>query len=108
MGLKDRVISTGAEKVIGYFLDGIGKIQELSIDSKERTIRLSMLLKGETEPVDALINGYEIISRDDKTFMKINTLSSSRSWAEAAFNRYMKGQLIEIPGKYASMVSALL
>ncbi|MGE5680171.1 MAG: hypothetical protein ACM34K_04755 [Bacillota bacterium] len=108
MGLKDKIVSTGIEKLFNSFLSDIGEISAFSIDSKHKAIKLTVALRGETEPLELLIKQYEILGQNDRQYFIIRSLSTSRQWIDIAFNKYLKDLKIEIPAKYDFIVRRAL
>jgi hypothetical protein len=41
MGIKDRLVSKGAEKIVNMLFEDMGKVSGLSIDSRNKAIKLN-------------------------------------------------------------------
>ena len=61
---KDKALSKALEALGQRYAGKFGKIMELKLDSANREIHLTILLKGESEPVIIHVKGYEIIAED--------------------------------------------
>ncbi|MGE5399561.1 MAG: hypothetical protein ACM3S2_04100 [Ignavibacteriales bacterium] len=108
MGIKDKLVSKGAEKFINIMLEGIGSLSGLSIDSKNKAIQLIVALRGETEPVKVTIKEYEITNKNNTNYIIIHRLDASREWMNAAFEKYMKDRKFEIPSQYDFIIRQTL
>jgi hypothetical protein len=56
-----------------------GEMLKLEIDSKQKTISLEILPKGETTPIQVRIGNYEIIEGDEGG-LKLGDIQTSREW----------------------------
>lgn len=108
MGIKDKLVSKGAEKVINSLFEDIGKISDLAIDSKNKAIRLVVDLKGETRPLSLDIREYEILEEGSHYFIIVHRFSSSRDWMNTAFEKFFKGMKLPIPDKYGFVIKQTL
>ncbi|HEX2866080.1 MAG TPA: hypothetical protein VHO03_03510 [Ignavibacteriales bacterium] len=108
MGIKDRLVSKGAEKVINNLFEDIGKISDLAIDSRNKAIRLTVDLKGETRPLSVDIREYEVLEEGSHYYMIIHRFSSSREWMTTAFEKFFKGMKLPIPDKYGFLIKQTL
>lgn len=108
MGIKDKLVSKGAETVINKLFEDIGKVSKLSIDSKNRAIRLVVDLKGETEPLSLNIMEYEILEEGSRFYIVIHKLQASREWMNTTFDRFFKGMKLPVPEKYSFVIKQTL
>ncbi|MGE5431663.1 MAG: hypothetical protein ACM3QX_11350 [Syntrophomonadaceae bacterium] len=108
MGIKDRLISKGAEKVVNTLFEDMGKVSGLSIDSRNKAMKLNLDLKGETAPLSINIMEYEILEEASNFYIIINKLKASREWMNIAFERFFKGMKIPIPDKYSFVIKQAL
>lgn len=108
MGIKDRLVSMGAEKVINSLFEDIGKISDLAIDSRNKAIKLVVDLKGETHPLSLDIREYEILEEGSHYFIVVHRLNTSREWMNVAFERFIKGMKLPVPDKYGFLISQAL
>lgn len=108
MGIKDTLVSKGAEKVVNTLLEDMGRVSGLSIDSKNKAIKLVVDLKGESQPVNINIMEYEIHEERSRNYITIHKLHASREWMNIAFDKYLKGKKIEIPDKYNFIIRQTL
>lgn len=80
--------------VLSEKLADIGRISDLGLDSG--AIRLSLLLRGEKEPVDVDIESYSLNERDGKYFATLEHVSVSREWLDALAGKALVGREFEL------------
>jgi hypothetical protein len=104
---KDKAISLALEKLAQRYAERFGKVMNLKIDSKSREIRLEILLKGETEPVEIHVKHYEIISEEGRHFILAHDIDVSRQWMKALADEYIRAKPFEVPAKYMKMLEII-
>ena len=77
---------------------------ELSIDTKEKRIRLRLDLIGEKEPIEVEILRYNLKTKGETTHITIEEATASREWLTAALREFVVGQDIAIPAKAAALL----
>ncbi len=91
-----------------HYLAGIGRILELRIDPRMRSIRLLVDLAGEERPVELHITQYTLICREGTRLITADRFQCSRPWLEAVLNRYVAGREWMIPDRMADLVEDVL
>ena len=69
----------------------------LQIDSANKKATLDLELKGETQPLRVTIDRYELTTQEDKTFLEIKELATSREWINVLVGEFLKGKKFEVP-----------
>ena len=85
----------------------IGKMTELSIDTKKKRVRVRLELLGETEPIDVEILRYSLKTKGETTHITIEEATSSREWLTVALREFVVGQDLAIPAKAAVILKLL-
>ena len=80
---------------------------ELSIDTKNKRVRVRLELLGEKEPIDVEILRYCLKEKGETTYITIEDATSSREWLTVAIHQFVVGQDLEIPGKAAAVLKLL-
>ena len=75
---------------------------ELSIDTKNKRVRLRLELLGEQEPIDIDILRY------GTTYITIEEVQSSREWLTSALREFVVGEDLVIPGKAGAVLKLLV
>ena len=108
LAARDAGTSFVVERAIAHRLQPYGRMLNLSIDSKTKRIRLEILLKGETEPVQITIDEYQITSSGGADFLLIKQASASREWINALLQDFAIDRKLPLPDKYRNMVKSVL
>lgn len=106
---KDTLVSTFGKIFANHFaFHDFGQMTQFSIDSTAKTFHVQLDLKGEAVPIE--IDGkYRIENAAGKTFLIIESASTSREWMTQAVNRVLtpEQRRVELPEKAATMANLL-
>jgi len=80
---------------------------ELSIDTKNKRVRVRLELLGETEPIDVEILRYSLKAKGEATYITIEEATSSREWLTVALREFIVGQDLAIPAKAGAVLKLL-
>lgn len=106
-GSKDAALSVAARTFINNRFSKIGQMTELSVDTKKRTIRVRLELKGEDEPIDIHVKKYSLERRSAGATLTIVDAVASREWLTEALNEFVIGQRFAIPDRAAAILKLL-
>ena len=95
-------------KTLNHKLKGIGRMLNLKIDPKTKSIDLSVLLIGEPEQLEISIKSYELIKKNDKNMIKLGDVETSKTWLNIIIDEFVKGNEVEIPPKIANLLKLIL
>lgn len=95
--VKDLLTGRAARAAIQRRLKPIGKMLNLAIDSKKKTIRAEIHLKGEESSVTVHVGRYELIEESGRTFLQLDSVDASREWMRLLFEELTREKRIEIP-----------
>ena len=96
-----------ARVAINTKLRSIGQMTELSIDTKNKRVRLRLELLGEKEPIDVEILRYSLKGKGETTRITIEEVSSSREWLTLALREFVVGQDLALPAKAGAVLKFL-
>ncbi len=103
---KDLALAFSARIYFNRRFRDIGEITDLSIDTKKRACRLSLLLAGEAEPVDIHVKEYEVQRRGDVTVTVLKA-AASRKWLTAALHQFVLGKSFIVPAEAGAVLNLL-
>lgn len=106
--IKDTASSFIGEKILINQLEKYGRVNDFKIDSKNKKFKLNITLKGETDPLEILIDKYEIINQNDYDILKISKISTSKEWMNILIEEMIKEKEIKIPGKYSKILALFI
>ena len=104
---KDATLALTARVAINIKLHSIGKVTELSVDTKTKQVRIRLELLGEKEPIDVEVLRYSLKEKGQMTYITIEEATSSREWLTVALREFIVGRDLMIPAK-AGVVLKLL
>ena len=104
---KDVTLAFTTRIAINKKLRSIGEMTELSIDTKNKRVRLRLELLGEQEPVDIDILRYSLKEKGETTCITIEEVSSSREWLTSALREFVVGEDLAIPAKAGAVLKLL-
>ena len=103
--MKDRALSTGAKVAINKQISRYGEVTDLQLNSKNKSMKMDILLDGDSDSISVDIEHYEITEENS---LKISGITSSRRWLNNLAYDYIEGKEIPLPVEYATMLKALI
>ena len=80
---------------------------ELSIDTKNKRVRVRLELLGEKEPIDVEILRYSLKEKGETICITIEEVTSSREWLTLALREFIVGQDLALPAKAGAVLKFL-
>lgn len=73
---------------------------EIRIDTKRKTARVTLELRGEKEALEVKLKGYKLTSHDGKTLLELSRVETSREWLNFVIEDFWKPshRKVEVPG----------
>ena len=106
---KDRLMEQAALSFLNSrLLTPFGRATQLRIDSKAKQLSIELELNGESAPVRLELADYEIQKEDDRSFIIVRKVTTSREWLTALATNQFCGRRIELPPAAAPWVAKLL
>ena len=95
-------------KAINHKIKRIGHMISLKIDPETKALDLTVLLVGEDKPLDVSVKSYDFIEKDDKHFIKIGDVETSRTWLNVLLSEYLDNDEIEITPKISKLLKLVM
>jgi len=107
--LKDAALATAARQFLAAKIEGYGTLENLTLDTRARTIALVILLDGETAPVQIQLSDYSILEENGEVRVHFapDSFSTSRPWLTRLLNTQIAGRSFPIQGKFATYLRQL-
>lgn len=96
-GIKDSLTSSAAKSLLASRFDRYGKLTELRIRSREKTIALELELEGEEMPVVIQIERYRIIGKAGEHALVVEAISTSRPWLQNLLEDLLVDKPLPVP-----------
>ena len=94
---KDALTSRAAQAWSSNLISRYGKVQDVKIDSRRKTLEVSCLLDGEATPITIKIENYVVEIERDKKFIRATKFSCTRPWLQNFLTDYGHLKRIELP-----------
>lgn len=94
---KDALASRAAQTWANNLIARYGKVQDLKIDSRRKSLEVSCQLVGEASPITVRIEDYVVETEGDKKFIRATGFSCTRPWLQNVLTDYGPRQRIELP-----------
>ncbi len=94
---KDALASRAARTWANNLIARYGKVQDLKIDSRRKTVEVSCLLDGESSPITIRVENYVVETERDKKFIRATGFSCTRPWLQNLLTDFGHRQRVELP-----------
>lgn len=106
--LKSAAVEQGVKVLLAPYLDGIGSIRSLDIDTQSKSVRIELALNGEQTFVTVKA-GYALHDEADGTLSaSVESFEASRPWLNGVFERYGQGRRFRVPEEHTGKVRLAL
>lgn len=109
---KDKIISNALQSLVNILIDDYGKLIDLAVNSKDKTILLNVLLKGEKEVLNIIFSNYSIITERKNSYLQFDKISTSREWinvfCDKKLSEILRENKIQIPSYIATPINIIL
>lgn len=109
---KDKIISNALQSFANAIIDDYGKLLDLVVNSKDKTIFLNVLLKGEKEVLKIIFSNYSIVTEHKKSYFQFDSISTSREWinvlCDKKLSEIFRENKIQIPKYIAAPINIIL
>ena len=102
--MKDMALSKTAKIAINSKIKDYGEVLDIKLDTKNHSIELETLLKGEVEPLTVSIGKYTL-KEDEITISGINT---SREWINTLAKSYFEEKSFKVPKEYIYILEKIV
>jgi hypothetical protein len=106
---KDRLIGERIKHELNTQLARYGEVLDVKLNTREQSVRLSIKLKGEPDPITVNIGKYALIKEDAQLWLTVDSQSiqASREWLTLLLQDQAGRQRLPIPQKYAWAIEFL-
>ena len=96
MSFMKNFASAAARKTLNStWLQPYGSLTELDIDSDNKSIGLTLELKGESQPLNIRVKHYELIERENETYLELGEIETSREWVNTLLRDHLTEKVIK-------------
>lgn len=95
--MKDKAFQASIRNLLNRKIENIGNITRLDIDSRQKTMDLELVLKGEPDAIQVRVSSYELLNRQDRLFIRLLGATASREWLTNALKEFVIGREFPVP-----------
>ena len=96
-GSKDAALGFAARTAFNTRFSRIGNMTELTVDTKNKSVRLRVDLVGESEAIEIQVAKYSLERRGDDVMVTVHDVTASRKWLAEALREFVVGRSFTIP-----------
>ena len=105
----DHMKSTAIRQGLNMYLkSGYGEVTALEFDGKERSLRMQLMLHGETSSIDIGIEHFEPEMDGENLYVRLTGVRVSRAWLQELVRSRVEGKRIKVPASLAGMAKLVL
>jgi hypothetical protein len=96
---KDRLLATGARARLNKLIERYGTLVDLQLNTVDRSLSLTLLLKGEGTPIEIRVHEYTLFTEDGQSVLVIvgSKIDTSREWLTALIRDQVVEKRLVIP-----------
>ena len=91
-----------------FLSERYGELVSLKVDSQSRSLRMELMLKGETELILIDVGTYEIVDQQEPPLLILRQIRVSRPWLHELAQSFGEGTPIRIPRQISSLIKMVL
>ena len=109
MGAKDWLVEKAGMAMLNQaVLKPYGTITKLKLDTTARSLDAELELKGEMQPVRLHVQEFEIREAEDRAFIIIRKIETSREWLTTAARDFVVDREFELPDSVKKFLPMIL
>ena len=106
---KDRLVAGFALPMLNNGpLKPYGQATDLKLNSTNKTLEVTVALRGESTPIRVEVQDYELMDEGGKTFVVLKRVTTSREWMTELAQKFLAGKRLEVPAEVSSMLARCL
>jgi hypothetical protein len=95
---KDAITSKTAQIFLNEQIARYGRVDQLRIDSGQKTLEVVCQLNGETSPIQVNVGNYVVTGDGAQKFIELSQYTCSRPWLQTLLEDYTAGRRYPLPG----------
>jgi hypothetical protein len=106
---KDRLIAKGARTHFNKLIERYGTVLDFQSNTVDRSLSLTLLLKGEATPIEIHVHEYVLSTAEGKTVLVIDsrTIETSREWLTELIRDHVGQKWLVVPDNLEWVVQLL-
>jgi hypothetical protein len=96
--IKDSLASGAAKALLAGRIERYGRLLDLRIRSRAKTLSAVIQLAGETEEVRIEVGRYQVTGESGNFVLVIEEVTASREWLQLLLEDFLVGKPLPVPG----------
>lgn len=96
-GIKDSLTSTAAKSMLASRIDRYGRLIDLRINSREKSIMAELLLEGDDAPIGIVVEHYRITGKSSEYALVVDGVTATRPWLQNLLQDLLADKPLTIP-----------
>jgi hypothetical protein len=107
---KDRLLAKGAMTHCNKLIEKYGTVLDLQLDTVQRALSVTLMLKGETSPVEVHVREYAFSTVEGKSELILdgNKIDTSREWLTNLIRDHLGQKRLTVPNNLEWLVRLLI
>jgi len=108
-GAKDKLLSNGARTHINKLIERYGTVLDLQLNTVNRSLSITLLLKGEETPIEIHVLEYNLSTIEGKSVLVIDgkKVDTSREWLKELIRDRVDQKRLVVPDHFEWVVKLL-
>lgn len=94
---KDALTAKAAQAFLNTRIARYGDVERVKLDSRERTVEVSVRLIGEATPITVRVGRYEVHDLRGQKSVEVFNCTCSRPWIEHLLQDFAQGRRFDLP-----------
>jgi hypothetical protein len=106
---KDQLIAKGAKAHCNKYIEPYGTVVDLQLNTVDRSLFLTLQLKGEQTPIDLHVREYAFATEEGKSVLVIDggKVDTSREWLTKLLHDHVGQKRLVVPEKFEWVIQLL-
>jgi hypothetical protein len=108
-GMWDKMKSTALRQGLNLMLSrDYGEVTELEFDTRERSVKMQLLLNGEASSIEVEVARFEPELEGEDLYLRLTGIRVSRSWLQQLARAGLEGKRFKVPSSLAGLAKLAL
>lgn len=103
-GFKDGALSLSLKAFVNDRFSEYGEATECKVDTRAARVSLTATMRGEHEPVTAVVERYELVTENGQHYIVLHRFSSSRPWLTTLLTQLFGGKRYKLPAAITALL----
>lgn len=88
-------LAAARQTINSTYLKPYGSLTTLEIDPQAKSLRATLELKGETQPLEIQVLNYQLVQQGNDTLLELGEILTSREWLNTLLREHLLEKVIK-------------